>query len=57
MPLLGVGAQVSFQFGTVETLKKIIKLNFSEPDGSLHWKFSVLCGILAGFPSAIIVVI
>jgi len=29
MPLLGVGAQVSLQFGTVETLKKIIKTKFA----------------------------
>jgi hypothetical protein len=29
MPLIGVGAQVSLQFGTVETLKKIIKTHFA----------------------------
>lgn len=29
MPLIGVGAQVSLQFGTVETLKKIIKTKFA----------------------------
>jgi solute carrier family 25 carnitine/acylcarnitine transporter 20/29 len=56
MPLLGVGAQVSLQFGTVETIKKIIKVNFSEPDGSLHWKYSVLSGVLSGIPSAFVVV-
>lgn len=57
MPLIGVGAQVSLQFGTVETLKKIIKQNFAEKDGSLHWKYSVLSGTLSGIPSAIVVVI
>ena len=56
MPLIGVGAQVSLQFGTVETLKKIIKKNFAEPDGTLHWKYSVLSGALSGIPSAIVVV-
>jgi len=29
MPLLGVGAQVAVQFGTVESFKKIFKLYFS----------------------------
>ena len=28
MPLIGVGAQVAVQFGTVETLKKIFKVYF-----------------------------
>ena len=28
MPLLGVGVQVSVQFGIVETLKKILKKNY-----------------------------
>ncbi len=56
MPLLGVGAQVSLQFGTVESLKKIIKTKYSEADGSLHWKYSVLCGTLSGIPSALVVV-
>lgn len=56
MPLIGVGAQVSLQFGTVETLKKIIRSKFAEEDGSLHWKYSVLSGSLSGIPSAIVVV-
>lgn len=55
-PLLGVGAQVSLQFGTVETLKKVIQSKFGEADGSLHWKYSVLCGVISGIPSAIAVV-
>lgn len=57
MPLIGVGAQVSLQFGTVETLKKIIRTKFAEKDGSLHWKYSVLSGALSGIPSAIVVVL
>ena len=56
MPLLGVGAQVSLQFGTVESLKKILKSKFGEADGTLHWKYSVLCGVLSGIPSALVVV-
>lgn len=55
-PLLGVGAQVSLQFGTVETLKKVIQSKFGEADGSLHWKYSVMCGVISGIPSAIAVV-
>jgi len=30
MPLLGVGAQVSLQFGTVESLKKMMKERFED---------------------------
>jgi hypothetical protein len=57
MPLLGVGAQVSLQFGVVESLKKIIKTKFGDAEGNLHWKYSVLSGSLAGLPSALVVVI
>lgn len=55
-PLLGVGAQVSVQFGFVESLKKIMKTSYAEPDGSLHWKYSFLSGLICGLPSALIVV-
>jgi hypothetical protein len=56
MPLLGVGAQVALQFGIVESLKKVAKKNFGELDGTLHWKYSFLCGTAAGLPSALVVV-
>lgn len=56
MPLIGVGAQVSLQFGTVETLKKLVRTKFAEADGSLHWKYSALSGTLSGIPSALVVV-
>ena len=56
MPLLGVGLQVSFQFGIVETLKKYFKLKYADKDGNLHWKYSFICGAMAGLPSAMIVV-
>jgi solute carrier family 25 carnitine/acylcarnitine transporter 20/29 len=56
MPLLGVGAQVSVQFGIVETLKKIFKNKFGDKEGNLHWKYSLLSGAIAGIPSAIVLV-
>ena len=56
MPLLGVGLQVSFQFGIVETLKKYFKSKYADPSGNLHWKYSFICGAIAGLPSAMIVV-
>jgi solute carrier family 25 carnitine/acylcarnitine transporter 20/29 len=55
-PLIGVGAQVSLQFGFVESLKKIMKSTFANPDGSLHWKYSFLSGLLCGIPSALLAV-
>ena len=55
-PLIGVGAQVSVQFGFVESLKKIMKTSYAEPDGSLHWKYSFLSGLICGLPSALLVV-
>jgi hypothetical protein len=57
MPLLGVGLQVSVQFGIVETLKKILKNKYGNPDGSLDPKYSFLCGGIAGIFSGIILVI
>jgi hypothetical protein len=56
MPLLGVGLQVSVQFGIVETLKKIIKKKFGNPDGTLDSKYSFLSGAVAGIPSGLILV-
>jgi len=55
-PLLGVGAQVSVQFGFVESLKKMMKSTFADQNGNLHWKYSFLSGLLSGIPSALIVV-
>jgi solute carrier family 25 carnitine/acylcarnitine transporter 20/29 len=56
-PLIGVGAQVSVQFGFVETLKKIMKKKYADPQGQLHWQYSFLSGFLCGIPSAIVVVL
>jgi len=56
MPLLGVGVQVSVQFGIVETLKKILKKNYANPDGTLDPNYSFLCGGFAGIFSGIILV-
>lgn len=56
MPLLGVGFQVSVQFGIVETLKKMLKKKYANPDGTLDAKYSFLCGSVAGIFSGIIVV-
>lgn len=55
-PLIGVGAQVSVQFGFVETLKKLMKEKYADEHGLLHWKYSFLSGFVTGLPSAIIVV-
>ena len=55
-PLIGVGAQVSVQFGFVETLKKTMKMNYADEHGLLHWKYSFLAGFMTGLPSALIVV-
>ena len=57
MPLLGVGLQVSVQFGIVETLKKMVKKNYGNPDGTLDPIYSFLCGASAGVFSGIIVVL
>lgn len=35
MPLIGVGFQVSVQFGFVETLKKYLKKKYADKDGNL----------------------
>lgn len=56
MPLIGVGAQISVQFGIVETLKKIFKARYADSEGILHWKYSLLSGAIAGIPSAIVLV-
>ncbi len=56
MPLLGVGLQVSVQFGIVETLKKILKNKYANTDGTLDPKFSFICGGVAGIFSGIILV-
>lgn len=55
-PLLGVGAQVSVQFGFVESLKKIMKKQYADEKGNLHWRYSFYSGLICGLPSAIIVV-
>ena len=55
-PLIGVGAQVSVQFAFVESLKKMLKVNFADKDGRLHEKYSFIAGFFSGIPSAIIVV-
>ncbi len=57
MPLLGVGAQVSVQFGFVETLKKLMKTKYADSEGNLHAKYSLISGVLTGIPSAIVLVI
>jgi len=56
MPLLGVGLQVSVQFGIVETLKKTLKKKYADIDGNLDPNWSFLCGGVAGIFSGIIVV-
>ncbi len=56
MPLMGVGVQVSVQFAIVETLKKMFKKNYGNPDGTLDAKYTFLCGAVAGVFSGIIVV-
>jgi solute carrier family 25 carnitine/acylcarnitine transporter 20/29 len=57
MPLLGVGVQVSVQFGIVETMKKMLKKNYGNPDGTLDPNYTFLSGAVAGVFSGIIVVI
>jgi len=56
MPLIGVGLQVSVQFGIVETLKKVMQKKFGNSDGTLDSKYSFLSGAIAGVPSGIILV-
>lgn len=56
MPLLGVGVQVSVQFGIVETLKKVLKQKYADKNGVLATKYSYLCGGIAGIFSGIILV-
>ncbi len=56
-PLIGVGAQVSVQFGFVETLKKLMKTRYADSKGQLHWQYSFLSGLLCGIPSALVVVL
>ena len=55
-PLIGVGAQVSVQFGIVETLKKMMKARYADSQGVLAPQYTFLSGVIAGIPSAIIVV-
>lgn len=54
MPLLGVGAQVSLQFGVVETLKKMMLKRFADETGKLPIPYIVLCGSISGIPSGLI---
>lgn len=56
MPLLGVGVQVSVQFGIVETLKKVLKQKYADKNGILAAKYSYFCGGIAGIFSGIILV-
>jgi len=56
-PLIGVGAQVSLQFGIVETLKKVMKKKYGDAQGNLHYTYSFICGLISGVASAIVVVI
>ena len=55
-PLIGVGAQVSVQFGIVESLKKMMKAKYADKDGVLAPKYSFIAGLISGVPSAIVVV-
>ena len=55
-PLIGVGAQVSMQFGFVESLKKIMKAKYADEHGVLHPRYSFISGLLCGIPSALVVV-
>ena len=56
MPLLGVGAQVALQFGVTMSLKKVAMARYGDAEGNLHWKYSFMCGTIAGLPSALVVV-
>jgi solute carrier family 25 (mitochondrial carnitine/acylcarnitine transporter), member 20/29 len=55
-PLLGVGAQVSVQFGFVESLKKLMKTRYADSEGRLPTIYSFYSGLICGIPSALIVV-
>jgi solute carrier family 25 carnitine/acylcarnitine transporter 20/29 len=55
-PLLGVGAQVSVQFGFVESLKKLMKTRYADSEGNLPAIYSFYSGLICGLPSALIVV-
>ena len=57
MPLIGVGFQVSLQFGFVETLKKIMKNGFADEHGKLPLPYIMLSGCLSGIPSGLVVVL
>ena len=37
-------------------MKKVLKQKYGNPDGTLHPKYSFVCGAVAGFFSGIIVV-
>jgi hypothetical protein len=54
--LLGVGPQISLQFGVVETLKKFIKKNYEPHAQRLSLPYVVLSGLAAAVPSALVVV-
>lgn len=56
MNLLGVGPQVALQFGTAETLKKYFKKKYTKENEDLPIKFIYLSGLIAGVPSAMVVV-
>ena len=56
MPLLGVGIQVSVQFGVTETLKKFMRNHFADEDGKLSIPYIMLAGLLSGIPSGTIAV-
>ena len=51
MPLIGVGFQVSLQFGMVETLKKIMKKKYGDENGNLATPYIMLSGLISGIPS------
>ena len=56
-PLIGVGAQVSVQFGVVESLKKVFKKGMLERGHDhLHHHYTALAGFISGTPSALLVV-
>ena len=56
-PLVGVGAQVSVQFGVVESLKKVFRQGMLERGHEhLHHYYAALAGFISGTPSALLVV-
>ena len=56
-PLVGVGAQVSVQFGVVESLKKVFRKGMLERGHEhLHYLYAALAGFISGTPSALLVV-